>query len=113
MSIKLLNLVIAITISALVAFGFWSAGGALSEYLAVGSFLSISITLGALIGISIEHERRGVNSRILSGIFLSIVILAHLIFLMADFSNILYIITLFILLLLFILMFNFIKSSQQ
>lgn len=63
------NLLIALGISALMAYGFWAIGGDLRTYVGVGGFTYLAGTLIPAIGINYELQRAGVNLRIVCGIF--------------------------------------------
>jgi hypothetical protein len=113
MHFKPLNVVIALAISALIAFGFWSLDGALKHYVLVGAFLSLGTTLMVLIGVGYDYERRGINVRIISSLFLLGFLVINAIFALADFSSVLYVIVSASGLLIFVLLANSIESTRQ
>ncbi|MRD46599.1 hypothetical protein GHT07_04880 [Caenimonas koreensis DSM 17982] len=108
-----MNAVIALAVSALIAFGFCSFAGSLKYYVLVGAFLSCATTLVAMIGVVHEHERRGVNVRVLGGLFLVFFLLLNAIFAFVDLSPTAYIVLSGLGLLVFVFVANLIGSVQQ
>lgn len=67
-----INSVIAVLLSALLAYGLWSLDGSLKNYVAIGGFAYFAGTLVPCLGASFEYTRRGTNLRILSGLFFAV-----------------------------------------
>ena len=54
MKFRLVNAMIAVAVSALLAFGLWSFNGELKNYVAVGTFLTLVGTLMPLMGLDMR-----------------------------------------------------------
>jgi hypothetical protein len=93
MRINLANLLIALTISALLGYGLWAAGDDLKNYVGVGSFAYLAGTLCPAIGIQYELERSAVNLRVVCGIFFTLGLALNLGFALMGTSAIAYIVS--------------------
>lgn len=104
MRINLIKLIIAVFISILICYGFYSF--AHSEdimLLTIGSFITLSGTMTVTIGIGFGDRRNGINIRLVSGIFFVSFLISGVIFSCFEFSNPLYVIVTGLLLLIYIL----------
>lgn len=72
MKINPVNSLIAVLLSALLAYGLWSIEGNIRNYVAIGSFVFCVGTLLPLMGASYESARRGINLRVIAGVFLGL-----------------------------------------
>ncbi len=114
MKINLIQFVIALAISLLIAYGFYSFYESEQKtLLSVGSFVFLSITLILTIGTNFDSTRSTTNVRVFSGIFFLIGLISNLIFSFIDFSTAGYLITNGILLLVFILIAYSIQKAKQ
>lgn len=82
MKIKTVPAIIAVALCALIAYGFYA--GSRSEdqrlWVTIGGGLSLLLTVGAVLGVSLERTRASVNMKIVSGIFAGILLLLNIIF---------------------------------
>jgi hypothetical protein len=113
MRINSVNFLVAIAISALMAFGLWSLDGELKNYVAVGAFVFLSGTLAPGIGIEYELARRAVNLRIASIVFFMIGLLINGAFSLINFSSTAYTIISAVVFLVYVLLANAIYSAKQ
>jgi hypothetical protein len=114
MKINFVQSIIAIAISSLIAYGFYSFHqGTNSILLSAGSFVFLTSTLLFAIGASFELPRTTMNVKVVSGIFFLMGLISNLIFTFIVFSPPLYIISNGILLLVFILISYLIIKAQQ
>jgi hypothetical protein len=114
MKINFVQTIIAIAVSALIAYGLYSFhNGENQMLLSIGSFLFMSVTLALSIGVNFEHSRTTTNIRVVSGIFFAVALISNLIFNFLSFSEPSYIITNGILLLIYILIAYSINSAKQ
>ena len=113
MRINTVNFMIALAVSSLIAYGFWSIGGELQSYVAVGSFVYMAGTLGAAIGLDFDFARNGTNLRVVCGVFFVFGILLNFGFGTFGSSQTLYIVTNAITFLIFILLGNTIYNARQ
>lgn len=113
MKINPVNALIAVLLSALIAYALWSADGALKNYVAVGAFFFLAATLVPLIGASYEQARKGVNLRVTSGVFCAIAVLDNVLFATVDFSATAYIVTTALFFLVYVLLANVIYGARQ
>ncbi len=109
MKINWILFVIALGISALGGYGFYA--GTSNLFLTIGGGLSIFLTLGGMLALS--FGRGSINTKIVSGIFLLVLIVEHLIFAFAGFKTAPYIIITGILLLLYIMIFYKIAKALK
>ena len=112
MHTNILNFVIAILVSALLAYGFWSLGSPLANYLAVGSFLFLGGTLIPGIALRSSSARMAVNQKVLAGIFFSLGVAINLAFAFIGGSAVFYIITSAVLYLIFIFASNALQVAH-
>lgn len=113
MQIRLVNFLIAILLSALIAYGLWSTGSPLKEYIGIGSFLFLSGTLIPAMGIEYEYARRATNVKTSSGLFFVIGLVVNIGCAYINISAITYILTSAIIYLIFVLMANTIYNLKQ
>ena len=79
--VKFFQLVIAIALSALISFGFYSMDIESNKLLiAIGGFLFFAITLACTIGIQFETAGVSTNVRVLSSIFFVVGLVSHVVF---------------------------------
>jgi hypothetical protein len=114
MKINLVQTVIAIALSLLIAFGLYSFHSSENKILlSAGSFIFLAVTLIITIGASFELPRTTTNVKVVSGIFFAIALIGNLIFTFISFSVPGYVITNGILLLVFILIAYSINRAKQ
>jgi len=113
MKVNPVNFLIAIAISALMAFGIWSLDGELRNYVAVGSFVFLAGTLAPAIGLEYELARRAVNLRLLSIVFFVIGLVINTAFSLINLSSTTYTIVSAVVFLLYVLLANAIYSAKQ
>ncbi len=114
MKINFVQTIIAIAVSALIAYGLYSFhDGENQILLSVGSFVFLSVTLVLSIGVNFEQSRTTTNIRVVSGIFFAIALISNLIFNFLSFSEPSYIITNGILLLIYVLIAYSINRAKQ
>jgi hypothetical protein len=113
MKINPVNFLIAILASAILAYALWSLEGSLQNYVAIGAFVFFATTLGMMIGCSPESARRGVNLRVVSGVFFALALIINGLFATIDFSATLYIVICALAFLSYILLANTIYSARQ
>jgi hypothetical protein len=81
MKVNFIQTIIAVAISILIAYGFYSFHNGESKLiLSVGSLLFLSATLIMAIGISFKQSRTTTNIRVVSGIFFFVGVVSNLIF---------------------------------
>lgn len=114
MKINLVQTIIAIAVSGLIAYGLYNFHvGENQILLSVGSFVFLSVTLALSIGVSFEQSRTTTNIRVVSGIFFVIALISNLIFNFLSFSEPSYIITNGMLLLIYVLIAYSINRAKQ
>lgn len=105
--VKFFQLIIALAISALLSFGFYSMDIDENKLLiALGGFLFFSATLTCVMGIKFETAGVSVNVRVLSAIFFVVGLLSHFVFSFFSSSIPLYVIVNGILILVYALIVN-------
>lgn len=106
--------ILAIAISALIAYGLYSFHESDNKMLlSIGSFIFLSATLILSIGTSFELQRSNINVKVISGIFFAIALISNLIFAFIGFSVPSYVLTNGILLLVFVLIaYSILKAKQ-
>ena len=103
MKIKVVPAIVAVLLSALIAYGFWNFHAFENKILlAVGGFVFCVSTLFFTFGINFELPRTTTNIRFLSITFFIIALVSNLIFCFVNFSIPLYVILNGILLLIFV-----------
>ena len=114
MKINFIPTIIAIALSALVAYGCFSLRqDNFNNLLGIGCFVMMSIATALTLGLGFESSRTTTNIRVLSAIFTLIFLASNLIFCFISFSVPTYIITNGILLLIFILLTYSIAKAKQ
>ncbi len=114
MKINLVQTIIAIAISLLIAYALYNFHDSENKILlGAGSFVFIAVTLIFTFGISFEKSRATTNIRVVSGIFFAIALISNLIFTFIKFSIPIYVITNGILLLVFILIAYSLNKAKQ
>lgn len=88
------NFGIAILVSALLAYGFYSlAAGDLRYPVATGFFCFAASTLCLMIGVAFERPRTGTNARIVCAVFFLLAIAINLLFAMVPLPQSSYVVT--------------------
>ena len=113
MKINPVNTLVAVLLSALLAYALWSLDGELKNYVAVGAFVFFAGTLVPMIGGSYESARNGFNLRVLSGVFFVVALVINVTFSSISLSATAYIVTDAALLLIYILLGNAIYGARQ
>lgn len=114
MKVNFIQTIIAIAVSLLIAYGFYSFHDSENKILlSAGSFLFMSFTLALSIGVNFKQSRTTTNIRAVSGIFFAITLISNLIFSLINFSVPSYVIINGILLLSFILIAYSINKAKQ
>ena len=114
MKINLVQTIIAIAVSALIAYGLYNFHDSENKILlSAGSFVFLASTLVLTIGTSFQLPRTTTNVRVVSGIFFAVALISNLIFTFVEFSVPSYVITNGILLLVFILIAYSINRAKQ
>lgn len=105
--VKFFQLIVAIALSALISFGFYSMDIESNKLLiTIGGFVFFAITLGCTIGIRFETAGVSTNVRVLSSIFFVIVLVSHFVFSVFSSSVPLYVIVNGIVILVYALIVN-------
>lgn len=114
MKVNFIKSVIALAISGLIAYGFYSFHNSENKLLlCLGAFLFTAVTTLMSIGISFGLPRTTTMVRTVSGIFFVVALLSSLIFSFTDFSKQLYIIVNGILFLIYVLVSYSISKAKQ
>ena len=113
MKINPVNVFIAVLLAAVISYGLWSIGGALHNYVAVGGFVFLAATLLPLLLGGYASERRGVNLRVVSGVFFFVALVLNSLFAVVDLSATLYIVVSAILFLIYLLLANSVYNARQ
>lgn len=113
MKVNPLNLMIAVLISAVLAYGLWSFENDLKNYVAVGGFVFFVGTLAPLIAGRYEYVRNSVNLRTICGAFFLIGLVLHCIFALTALSATSYIITSASAFLIYVFLANAIYGAEQ
>ena len=114
MKINLVQTIIAIAVSLLIAYGLYSFhSGENKILLSAGSFVFLATALVMTIGASFELPRTTTNIRVVSGIFFVIALISNMIFTFVNFSVPSYVIINGILILVFILNVYLINQAKQ
>lgn len=95
MKLNIVPSIIALAISALIAYGLysWCRNADMQILLSIFGGVSMLLTFGSMLAISFEDSRTTVNVRVLSGVFAFLVILSNAIFCcISSFSTPLYVI---------------------
>ncbi len=113
MQIHPANFLIAVAISALIAYGLWSMDGSLKAYVAIGSFAYCAGTLGPAIGINLEFARNATNLRVVCVVFFMIGLALNLTFALIGSSQTLYILICAISFLVYVFLANSLYNAKQ
>jgi len=114
MKVNFIKSIIAIAVSGLVAYGFYSFHDSENKLLlSAGSFLFVALTLLLTISISFDLPRTSTNVRTVSAIFFLVALTSNIIFSFVSFSVPLYIIANGILILLYTLITYSIANAKQ
>ena len=114
MKLNFVQTIIAVAVSALIAYGLYSFHDSENKILlSVGTCLFLATTLVLTIGTSFETSRTTTNIRVVAGIFFVVALISNLIFTFITFSVPSYVITNGILLLVFILIAYSISKAKQ
>ncbi|WP_338410582.1 hypothetical protein [uncultured Flavobacterium sp.] len=114
MKINFIQTIIAIALSLLIAYGFYSFHDSENKILlSLGSFAFLATALVMTIAASFELPKTTTNIRVVSGIFFVITLTSNLIFTFINFSVPSYVIINGILLLVFILIAYSINKAKQ
>ena len=114
MKLNFVQIIIAIAVSLLIAYGLYSFHHSENKVLlSLGSFVFLATTLVITIGVNFEQSRTTTNVRVVSGIFFVISLASNLIFSFFTFSTLSYVITNGILLLIFVLIAYSINKAKQ
>jgi hypothetical protein len=114
MKINFVQTIIAIAVSALIAYGLYHFHNGVNQMLlSIGSFVFLSVTLALSIGVNFEQSRTTTNIRVVSGIFFAVALISNLIFNFLSFSEPSYVITNGILILIYVLIAYSINRAKQ
>ena len=114
MKLNVVQTIIAIAVSLLIAYGLYSFHDSENRLLlSLGSFVFLATTLVTTIGVNFEQSRTTTNIRVVSGIFFTIAFVSNLIFSFSKFSTPSYVIINGILLLIFVLIAYSINKAKQ
>lgn len=113
MKINPVNALIAVVLSALLAYALWSLDGELKYYVAVGAFVFFVGTLLPLIGGSYENSRGTVNLRVVSAVFFVLGLLINGVFGVFSFSATAYIVSAAITFLIYVFIANAVYGAKQ
>ena len=81
MKLNLVQTIIAIAVSLLIAYGLYNFHNSENKVLlSLGSFVFLAITLIITIGVNVEQSRTTTNTRVVSGIFFAIALATNLLF---------------------------------
>jgi tetrahydromethanopterin S-methyltransferase subunit C len=113
MKVRIVQTLIAISASLLVAYGFYSFSRNSNLLLAGGSFVFLAVTLISAVGMKSPRERTSTLIRVTAGIFAAIAMTSNLVFSFMSTNVPLYVIVNGILLLAFFLIAYSIYRSKQ
>ncbi len=113
MKVNTVNFMIAVALSALLAYGLWSLDGALKNFVATGSFVFFAGTLAPCIGINFERARSAANLRVVCIVFFLVGAALNAAFAFVGSSQTLYIIVAAVLFLIYIFVANAIYNARQ
>jgi hypothetical protein len=114
MKLNFVQTIIAIAVSALIAYGFYTFHDSENKILlSAGSFIFLSLTLVLSIGVNFDQSRTTANNRVVSGVFFGIAFISNFIFNFLSFSEASYIIINGILLLIYALIIYSIARAKQ
>lgn len=113
MKINPVNSLIAVVLSALLAYALWSLDGKLKYYIAVGAFVFFAGTLLPLIGASYENSRGSINLRVVSSVFFVLGLILNGVFGIFSLSATAYILSSAIAFLIYFLIANAVYNAPQ
>ena len=114
MKINFVTTIIATAISLLISYGFYGFfEGDNKMIISVGTFVFLTITSVATIGVNFEKERSTTNIRVVSSIFFAIALISGLFYSFCNFSTAAFIIPNGLLLMIFILIVYSINKTKQ
>lgn len=113
MKINPINFLIAVLVSAILAYALWSFGGDLRNHIAVGAFVFFAGTLAPMIGGSYELARNGTNLRVTSAVFFGLGLSINGLFSMIALSATAYIVVSAVVFLLYIFLANAVYGARQ
>lgn len=113
MKVNPVNSLIAVMLSTIMAYGLWSLGGELKNYVAVGAFVFFVGTLLPLIGGGYGQTRNGVNLRVVSGTFFVLGLVVNSVFGIFSFSATAYIVTSALIFLVYVFIANAVFGAKQ
>lgn len=114
MKFNFVQTIIALAVSLLIAYGFYSFHDSENKLLlSLGSFVFLSVTLTLSLAVNFEQSRTTTNIRVVSVIFFIVALISNLIFSFLIFSEPSYIITNGILLLIYVLIAYSINRAKQ
>lgn len=113
MKANIVNVLVAVFVSALTAYGLWNIENELKGYIAVGTFVFMASTLVPMIGGSYEYTRNAVNLRVVCAIFFVFGVGTNLFFSLVGMSAVSYIITISLLFLIYVFIGNAIYNAKQ
>ena len=109
MRLNPVNALIAVLLGAVLSYGLWS----LRNYVAAGSAIFFIATLLPLLLGGYASARRGVNLRVVSGVFFGIALGLNTLFAIFDLSATAYIVISAVLILVYLLLANAIFNARQ
>jgi hypothetical protein len=114
MKVHPLNLLIAVLISALLAYGIWSLdANTLKGTTGVGSFVFLASTLACSIGLRFRDGRAGVSVKLLGSLFFVAAFVLNVVLVFTGATQAVYVIICGIAFLLFLLVANGVFSAAQ
>ncbi|GAB1368104.1 hypothetical protein MASR1M42_06520 [Azonexus hydrophilus] len=113
MRLNPVNALIAVLLGAVLSYGLWSLDGPLRNYVAAGSAIFFIATLLPLLLGGYASARRGVNLRVVSGVFFGIALGLNTLFAIFDLSATAYIVISAVLILVYLLLANAIFNARQ
>ncbi|WP_153111219.1 hypothetical protein [Propionivibrio limicola] len=113
MKINPVNFLIAVLVSAILAYALWSFGGDLKNYVAIGAFVFFAGTLAPMIGGSFELSRNSTNLRVTSAVFFVLGLIINGLFSMITFPATAYIVVSAIAFLLYVFLANAVYGARQ
>ena len=113
MKLNPVNFLIALGLSALIAFGFWSFGSPLRHFVGVGSFVFLAGTLVPFMGMAFDLPRRAVNLRLVCALFFFVGLVINGCSLAFDLSATFYVIASAVAFLIYAFVANAVYSARQ
>lgn len=114
MKINFLTTIIAMAISLLIAYGFYSFNDSENKIiLSIGSFVFLAVALINTIGVKFKQSRTTSNIRVVSAVFFVVAFICNLLFSIITFSTPWYVIINGMILLIFVLIVYGIYQAKQ